>query len=423
VSVFAVTYAEDAAPTAEKVAEVPVGDEPWQVTMLPDGDSALVVCRKGQTLAKVTGLRGVPAKAGEVALHAEPTGVAVTPTGAEAWAANWVEGTVQVIDTTTMAVKRTIDLNATLAASGLLGAGVRARPALAHPRSVAISNNGDDDETNEVVYVTEYFAQAKAPLAPDGSNADVHKVGVVYRIPLATGEPSIVELPPMADMGFADHEGGKAGCFPNQLQGITVQGSYGYVVSVCASPKGPADVYAGPAAAACDGDAACPGRAAGSCAGEPGRATCQTNCERDADCGANGGACAGFVCEPNVANVKTLAASVVSVIDLLTLQAVATVSLHREFDRLYDQLGLPDTAARRYPALANDIAFVPGTVQAYVTAGGADALYRVDFDPNYVAASITSVGDPRRPLIPTAPAGVDASRTGRLPTGVIEAAT
>jgi hypothetical protein len=69
-----------------------------------------------------------------------------------------------------MAVTSTIDLNAALVGTGLLGQ-VAARPALAHPRSVAISNNGDDSDDDEIAYVTEYFAAAARPLASEASEA------------------------------------------------------------------------------------------------------------------------------------------------------------------------------------------------------------------------------------------------------------
>ena len=45
-------------------------------------------------------------------------------------------------------------------------------------------------------------------------------------------------------MGFQDDDGSRAGCYPNQLQSIALNGHFAYVVSVCASPEGPLGVKA-----------------------------------------------------------------------------------------------------------------------------------------------------------------------------------
>ncbi|MBK8271315.1 MAG: hypothetical protein IPK83_24540 [Planctomycetes bacterium] len=57
-----------------------------------------------------------------------------------------------------MQEKSTVDLNVPPAASGLLSVPVTARPALAHPRSWAITNDGDADDTDEKGFcATEWF--------------------------------------------------------------------------------------------------------------------------------------------------------------------------------------------------------------------------------------------------------------------------
>ena len=43
-------------------------------------------------------------------------------------------------------------------ATGYLG-DVKGRPALAHPRSITITNNRNGDDADETLYVTEYYAQ------------------------------------------------------------------------------------------------------------------------------------------------------------------------------------------------------------------------------------------------------------------------
>ncbi|MBX3199936.1 MAG: hypothetical protein KF850_15860 [Labilithrix sp.] len=372
VTVLRATYPDDGTPARlEKAAEVSVGGEPWQVAIAPDGGSAFVVLRKDQKLVKIGGLKTDPAVAGSVAVGSEPTGIALTPGGTRAWVANWVDGTLMGVDTAAMTVASTIDLNAALVATGLLGPEARPRPALAHPRSIAITNDGDQSEDDESIYVTEYFAQRVEAEADDGANADVAKAGLVYKVKLADRSVSTIRLAPLADMGFADSNGGRAGCYPNQLQSITIQDGFAYVSSVCASPKGPVGVVTP--------------------AGGP----------------------------PNVANVKTTTHGVVSVIDLATDTEAsgATASLHARFDRHFADTSVPDDRSRRYPAVPSDVGFVRGAQVGYVVANGADAVFRVRYDAAQSSA-ITEVGSPTQPFIDLAPAGIPADKSGQNPIGI-----
>ncbi|MBN9161911.1 MAG: YncE family protein [Myxococcales bacterium] len=372
ISVFSASYPDDGTPAKlEKKAEVPVGGEPWQVVLSPDGDSAYVVLRKDQKLVKVGGLKTTPAVAGSVAVGSEPTGVALTPGGTRAWVANWVDGTLTGVDTAAMTVGSTIDLNTALVATGLLGPDAKARPALAHPRSVAITNNGDRSEDDESIYVTEYFAQRIEAEADNGANADVAKAGLVYKVKLSDKSVSTIRLAPLADMGFADSNGGKAGCYPNQLQSITIQDRYAYVSSICASPKGPVGVVV-----------------------------------------PQGG-------QPNVANVKTTTHGVVSVIDLSADKEAtgATASLHARFDEHFTANNVADDGSRRYPAVPADIGFVRGGQVGYVVANGADSVFRVRYDVAQ-ASAITEVSSPTQPFINLNPAGIAADKSGQNPIGI-----
>ncbi|MBV9949801.1 MAG: hypothetical protein JOZ69_23370, partial [Myxococcales bacterium] len=458
-TVFAIDYT-GTLPALMKLAEIKVGGEPSAVAVLPDGDTAFVLSRLDQKLTKITGLRSAPVKAGEVSVGSEPTAMAVTPLGRTVWVANWIDGTIIGVRSDTLAVSATIDLNATLAASPYVGGGATDRPSLAHPRAIAITNNGDAVEDDETIYATEFYAQQKQPLDGHAANADTSRVGLVYKIPLAaTKTASIIELPPMADMGFQDHTGGTAGCFPNQLGAIQIQGGFGYVLSVCASPKGPTGIFAGPAAAACSAttqaaaDSACPGGAAGSCgglvvgkcaattttactastdcpAGETctgfTAGTCKTNCTTNAACGAVGGQCVpttgtdpsvGGTCAPNPADVRTTTATAVSVLDLAAGKTVATANLHKEFSAYFDSLGIADDTTRRFPLLPQDIDFVPGTGTAYIPAFAADALFRVDFGANDPAKPIDHVGDTKAPFMSLL-TGSDAAKNVQLPSGI-----
>lgn len=423
VSVFKVAYAAGQAPAVTKSTEVPVGGEPWQIAVHPDGKQAFVVSRLEQKLVRIANLGDAPMVTGSANVGSEPTAVALSPTGATAYVANWNDGTVSVIDTASMGVMSTIDLNAPLAAKGYFGADVQGRPALAHPRSIVVTNNGDPSDIDEAILVTEFFAQQKDPVAADGSNADTSKVGVVYRIPAGGGAPYVLELPPLADMGFKDLNGNVAGCFPNQLGAITVKEIFGYVLSTCASPEGPVGTFTGPAFGSCADDSKCPGAVAGSCVS----GKCKTNCTTNDQCGANGGVCSKNVCQANPANVKTTVATVATVLDLGAVAkcamggdckapVLATASLTYEMQKHFDNIGTLDDS-RAFPLMPFDIAFTPepSVLEAFVPANGSDALYRVKFDETYQADAIKGLGWTKQ--IPFINLGAGAN-AGQLPIGV-----
>jgi YVTN family beta-propeller protein len=406
VTVFSVEYPHNAAPRVVWSKEINLGwgSEPWQVVISPDSTTAYVVLRRDQKLVKLGWLKTAPGKAGEVAIGSEPTAVALTPTGAQAYVTSWVDGTVTGIDTRTMTAAATIDLNATLVGTGLLG-NVAPRAAMAHPRSLTITNDGDANDQDESIYVTEYFAQRVEAEQNDaqgqGLNADVSKAGIVYKVRLSDRRASAIRLGALADIGFKDENGVPAGCFPNQLQSITANGKFAYVTSVCASPRGPI----GPKVTT----TAC---------------TAVTDCASlnlvDPACVRIDSRAANNVCV-DVAGVKTTTAPVVSVIDTTTDKEVSRTSLNARFRDFFADVGVPDDASRRYPLLANDLDFVPGTSIAYVSANGADAVFRVKFDPT--TGGVAEVGASTQPFIDLAPAKLANDKKGQNPIGLAVAHT
>ena len=180
VSIFDISYA-DGLPALTKTAELSTGadSEPWQVAIDGCGTRAYVVLRKDQRVVAIDSLDTTPVLGDEVAVGSEPTGLLVSPNNTAVYVANWVEGTVSVIDPATMTVTDTVDLNATLIATGLLGTGLTTRPALAHPRSIAMTNDNDADDTDETIVAAEFFAQRIAPEGANGVNADVAKKGLI----------------------------------------------------------------------------------------------------------------------------------------------------------------------------------------------------------------------------------------------------
>jgi hypothetical protein len=224
-----------------------------------------------------------------------------------------------VIDVATWTLAKTIDLNAVLGATGLLGPDVQAAPraALAHPRGIAITNNGDNKDDDETVYVTEWFAQRTAPEDPANlANSDTNHKGFLYKVPVMTGTPSTIDLPSVADTSFNDAKGAKTGCFPNQVASVTIDTGFAYVTSTCASPVGPVGVFQ---KGSCQIDANCAGGTAGSCV----NGSCKGSCVVDADCGvgAPAGSCDlvnGGACKAVTSNVKTTTHPAVTIVDLST---------------------------------------------------------------------------------------------------------
>jgi YVTN family beta-propeller protein len=409
VTVMSVAFDSGGQPTLTKTAEVAVGagTEPWQVAIDGCDDTAYVVLRKDQKVVEITDLKTKPAKGREISVGSEPTSLALTPYNSKLYVANSVEGTLSVIDPLTMKLTDTVDLNAALVADPKYLGTVKARPSLAHPRSIAITNSGGADDEAEKVYVTEFFAQQIAVEASDATNADVFKAGLVYSVKVADGSASVIELGPIADTGFDDTNKTKTGCYPNQLQSIALDGKFAYVTSICASPRGPLGVLNGtkvPPPPAC------------------------TVANQDTVCG-SGGQCdtTTLLCKPNLTNVKTTTHPAVSVFDTSTDTEVkaGTTNLDKNFKALYGPPGgtgacPADDGTCRLPHIANEMAFLPSTGVAYVSANGADAVFRVHFDP--AAGTVTAVGsEGNKPnFINLSPAAIsDPKLKGQNPIGIV----
>jgi YVTN family beta-propeller protein len=346
----------------------------------------------------------------------EPTAIAITPNNTELYVANWVDGTVTVLSTADLTVTKTIDLNAVLAGTGLLGPTVTsatARPALAHPRSLAITNDGDADDTDEKIYATEFFAQRTEPEAsPNASNADFNWEGLLYAIKASDGTVGTVPLSALTNTGFKDVNAADTGCFPNQLQSVTVEGTRAYVTSICASPRGPTNVFQ---KKACTGNAQCTDAGA-TCDLAVG--ACTLACTTDADCGfgAPGACTASGACKAAPQNVKTLTHPMVHVIDTSTDTEVRKDNLNLVLQTAYDEDAAPDdnSGARRMPLVANDIAIRPGTTEAYLSANGADAAFRL----LYAGSAVTGGASAGKRFVDLGAAAVPEALRGASPIGI-----
>jgi YVTN family beta-propeller protein len=357
-------------PTSSRLAVLDVANtDPWSVVMSPDNTIAYVVLRAAQRVIQVTNLTGTPTiSPAFAAVGSEPSGIAISPHGSRLYVTNWGEGTVTVIRTADMSIAATVDLNASLAGSGALGNIMFARPGMAHPFAVVVTNNTGDD-LMETVFVTEFFSQATTTTSTDDTYFDTGRQGLVYRIETSDNRVlTPVTIGAVANTGFNDSNGQPTGCFPNQLFAEALINGRLYVTSICTSPKGPV----GPVV---------------------------TNGMTD------------------TSNFKTELHSALFVIDAANSVELPNerLILTQQFQQHYDTLMQPDDATRRFPLIPRDLAFVPlgSSYVAYVVAFGSDALFRIEYNMD---GSLAGVGSSTEQFINLATA--TSTVPGRLPIGI-----
>lgn len=240
-----------------KLGEIPVGVDPESVSFHPNGAVAYVSNEADGTVSvvDVVGFR----RLATIAVGSEPRGTALSPTGARLYVANFSDGTVSVINTATNTVTRTIDLKS--------GAGVGNRPVL-NPYAVAVSNDRDADDSDERIFVTDFFGRAIPGTATDQREAfDTSKEGRIAVISAATETVTAIATLAPAASGFtqdrrqfnpANNPNAKPGnpyiapagvaedavpanAYFNQLSSISVDPASGdlYVTSIAAQPEPP----------------------------------------------------------------------------------------------------------------------------------------------------------------------------------------
>jgi cytochrome c peroxidase len=192
-----------------KTAELPVGDEPVSVVIHPDDNTAFVALRADAKVVKITNIRTTPALGSSVNVGSEPTGIALTPTGAKLVVAEFAESRVALIDTATMTLSTTKNI--------------------VNPRAVAVSNDGDTDDNDEKIVVTEFYGR------PTGTEAgDASRTGVVQLLSSANlTDQGEVQFPPVSPGAFVP-----TSTAPNQLASVAIAGDKFYVTAVGASPDG-----------------------------------------------------------------------------------------------------------------------------------------------------------------------------------------
>jgi YVTN family beta-propeller protein len=221
-----------------KFAEKTVQAEPNGVAFLPDGSKAYSANTVAGTVAVMrTNLAG-----GQVwdptyiKVGTEPYALALTPNGSKLYVANSRSNTLSVIDTATDKVIKTIT-----------GVGFE-------PRGLAITNDGDQWDNDETVYVTQFLS---LPIAGKIDGADDAKAGHVTLVSTADGSVvGDVTVNPIADTGFKAVGDALArippgdvndpaafqfttGAYPNQLATVALKGKFAYLPNTGASPNGP----------------------------------------------------------------------------------------------------------------------------------------------------------------------------------------
>lgn len=236
-----------------KIAEVAVGKEPRCVAISPDDREAYVANAVSGTVS-VIALTGAERfrVVDEIRAGTELRGCALTPNGTVLYVANHTEGTVSAISTANREVLRKIRVGG-------------------NPMAIAITNNRDEEDRDERVFVTLFFAERNPN--GNGEGFDNGRVGVVRSFPvLQQGTFARITLSPLEDVGFTANrkdfclnfntnlrpgeaifcpdleieeetddriDADPQGAFPNQLFSALIRGRRLFVPNIGASPAPP----------------------------------------------------------------------------------------------------------------------------------------------------------------------------------------
>jgi YVTN family beta-propeller protein len=233
-----------------KLGEAAVGKEPRCVALNPDNTEAYVTNGASGTVSVVS-LVGPPAAVAEIPVRGEPWGCAMAPNGTSLFVADHTAGEVVEIDPASRTIRRTI-------------------PVGGNPAAIAITNNGDTVDTDETVFVSQFFAEL-IPGGP-GEGFDTGKRGVVQAFRVGSTAVSRITLSPLSDAGFTATRvnfcpqtapnpallqstifcpdlsapvgspiitQNPQGAFPNQLHALLIRGDQLLVPSIGAQPSPP----------------------------------------------------------------------------------------------------------------------------------------------------------------------------------------
>jgi DNA-binding beta-propeller fold protein YncE len=149
----------DGSDASQLLAEIPVGREPRFVAIAPNDSRAYVTSAIDGTMSVIDLTASTPVALGSaIDVGVEPRGIAVTPNGTYAFIAGHTTGDVAVVRLSNYEVAARIHTGG-------------------NPYAIAISNDGDTNDNDERVYVTQLFGDVIDPARPDGF--DDAKQGVV----------------------------------------------------------------------------------------------------------------------------------------------------------------------------------------------------------------------------------------------------
>ncbi|MEQ8762877.1 MAG: beta-propeller fold lactonase family protein [Planctomycetota bacterium] len=241
---------QDGSDAQVKLAELAVGQEPRSVAILPNDSKAYVTNGASGTVSVLKMTGNDYRTLSEIRVGTEPRGIAVSPNGTRVFVANHTEGTVSVIDPKTDQVIDDVEVGG-------------------FPFGIGVSNDGDLEDADELVYVTQFFAETIA--GGTGEGFDDGKQGVLHTFAaIGNNPPSKATLAPMIESGFtADRTvfasqfnpnvhsdifnpdpnetdpnsptiiADPQGAFPNQLHTALLRNGLIYVPSIGAGPEPP----------------------------------------------------------------------------------------------------------------------------------------------------------------------------------------
>lgn len=204
----------------EKLAEVPVGDEPSAVVVHPDDISAFVAVRGEAKVVKIDNINLASASVvDEVDVGSEPTGIALSPSGKFLVVAEFAESRISIIDTDTMAIVGSKEIR--------------------NPRAVAITNDGDTEDSDEKVVVTEFYGEIN-PGNVEGQNNSRTGVVRIFSLTPALTQLEKIDFAPLAITDNDFKAGGTNETSPNQLYSviITPDNSKFIALATASSPNG-----------------------------------------------------------------------------------------------------------------------------------------------------------------------------------------
>jgi DNA-binding beta-propeller fold protein YncE len=232
-----------------KIKQIKTGDEPVSVAIVSGGDTAYVANAGAGTVTPVDLVRLRALR--PIKLGGEPRAVALTPNSSRLVVANATNNTLVAVDVQAdpPVALQTYDLSA-------FGTS---------PRAIAITNDGDSDDTDETAFVAMFYAQIRPGKTFFDEGQDDQRDGRVVAFSTLNfepvGPPNPVTLGPIANAGF--NSNGRlapaigttpavastnpqtfttpTGAFPNQLAAIAIHPTLArtYVISTGTSPNGP----------------------------------------------------------------------------------------------------------------------------------------------------------------------------------------